>query len=85
MLKEVDKAINNFDLFISTAAVSDFKPEEYENQKIKKQKKANNLNIDCIFISKGVHREEYNDTSELNKLLTKYEVKANFFQKELTW
>ena len=46
MLKEVDKAINNFDLFISTAAVSDFKPEEYENQKIKKQKKANNLNIE---------------------------------------
>ena len=45
MLKEVDKAINNFDLFISTAAVSDFKPEEYENQKIKKQKKANNLNL----------------------------------------
>ena len=46
MLKEVDKAINNFDLFISTAAVSDFKPEEYENQKIKKQKKANNLNLE---------------------------------------
>ena len=48
MLKEVDKAINNFDLFISTAAVSDFKPEEYENQKIKKQKKANNLNLELI-------------------------------------
>ena len=46
MLKEVDKAINNFDLFISTAAVSDFKPEEYENHKIKKQKKANNLNLE---------------------------------------
>ncbi len=48
-------------------------------------KGANNLNIDCIFISKGVHREEYDNTSELNKLLTKYEVKANFFQKELQW
>ena len=48
MLKEVDKAINNFDLFISTAAVSDFKPEEYENHKIKKQKKANNLNLELI-------------------------------------
>ena len=48
MLKEVDKAVNNFDLFISTAAVSDFKPEEYENQKIKKQKKANNLNLELI-------------------------------------
>ena len=48
MLKEVDKAVNNFDLFISTAAGSDFKPEEYENQKIKKQKKANNLNLELI-------------------------------------
>ena len=43
-------------------------------------KGANNLNIDCIFISNGVHRDEYEDTSELNDLLKKYKVKANFFQ-----
>jgi HAD superfamily hydrolase (TIGR01459 family) len=48
-------------------------------------KGANNLNIDCIFISEGVHREEYNDISELDALLIKYKVKANFFQKELKW
>ena len=48
-------------------------------------KGANNLNIDCIFISEGVHRKEFNNFSELNKLLEKYNVKANFFQKELTW
>ena len=48
-------------------------------------KGANNLNIDCLFISDGVHRDEYNDTSELNALLKKYNVKANFFQKELKW
>ena len=48
-------------------------------------KGANNLNIDSIFISEGVHRDEYNDTSELNDLLKKYQVKANFFQKELIW
>ena len=48
-------------------------------------KGANNLNIDCIFISNGVHRDEYKDTSELESLLKKYEVNANFFQKELKW
>jgi HAD superfamily hydrolase (TIGR01459 family) len=48
-------------------------------------KGANNLNIDCIFISDGVHRDEYKDTSELESLLEKYKVKANFFQKEFQW
>jgi len=48
-------------------------------------KGANNLNIDCIFISKGVHRNEYNETADLDILLKKYKVKANFFQTELTW
>ena len=48
-------------------------------------KGANNLNIDCIFISNGVHRNEYKDNSELDSLLDKYKVKANFFQKELQW
>ena len=48
-------------------------------------KGANNLNIDCIFISDGVHRDEYKDTSELMSLLEKYKVKANFFQKEFKW
>ena len=48
-------------------------------------KGANNLNIDCIFISDGVHRDEFKDTSELDTLLKKYKVKARFFQKELKW
>ena len=48
-------------------------------------KGANNLNIDCIFISNGVHRDEYKDNSELDDLLKKYKVKANFFQKEFQW
>ena len=48
-------------------------------------KGANNLNIDCIFISDGVHRNEFKDTSELTSLLERYEVKANFFQRELKW
>ena len=48
-------------------------------------KGANNLKIDCIFITEGVHRNEFNNFSELNKLLEKYSVKANYFQKELKW
>ena len=44
-------------------------------------KGANNLNIDCIFITEGVHRDEFEDTSELKSLLEKYKVKANFFKK----
>ena len=48
-------------------------------------KGANNFKIDCIFITEGVHRKEFNNFSELNKLLGKYGVKANFFQKELKW
>ena len=48
-------------------------------------KGANNLKIDCIFITDGVHRNEFNNFSELNKLLEKYSVSANYFQKELKW
>ena len=38
-----------------------------------------------IFITEGVHRQEYIDITKLDVLLTKYKVKTNFFQKELTW
>ena len=48
-------------------------------------KGANNLNIDSIFITDGVHREEIKDITKLDTLLIKYKVKTNFFQKELTW
>ena len=48
-------------------------------------KGANNLKIDSIFITQGIHRQECSDISKLNELLLKYKVKINFFQKELTW
>ncbi len=48
-------------------------------------KGANNLNIDSVFISNGVHRNEFKDEIELKKLLKKYSVKTNYFQPELTW
>jgi HAD superfamily hydrolase (TIGR01459 family) len=46
---------------------------------------ANNLNKDCLFISEGVHRDEIKDNSKLDDLLNKYQVKVNYFQKELKW
>ena len=48
-------------------------------------KGANNLNIDSIFITEGVHRQEIGDPTKLDTLLIKYKVRTNFFQKELTW
>ena len=48
-------------------------------------KGANNLNLDCIFITNGVHRDELNKISDLTNLLKTYNVKIDFFQKELTW
>ena len=48
-------------------------------------KGANNLNIDSIFITEGVHRKEIGDVTKLDALLKRYKVKTNFFQKELTW
>ena len=46
---------------------------------------ANNLNKDCLFISEGVHRNEFNNDNELKKLLLKYKVKVNYYQRELVW
>ena len=48
-------------------------------------KGANNLDKDCLFISNGVHRNEFNGNIELEKLLNRYKVKINYFQKELQW
>jgi HAD superfamily hydrolase (TIGR01459 family) len=46
---------------------------------------ANNMNIDSIFISNGVHRAEFKDESELSDLSSRYEVKANYYQPQLIW
>ena len=48
-------------------------------------KGANNLNIDSIFITNGVHLNEFENEHELTKLLEKYKVESNYFQSELTW
>ena len=48
-------------------------------------KGANNLKKDSLFISTGVHRDEFNNDSELEVLLERYKVNANYFQEELKW
>ena len=48
-------------------------------------KGANNLNIDSLFIYNGVHRNEIRNEEMLSDLLKRYDVKTNFFQKELKW
>ena len=46
---------------------------------------ANNLKLDSVFISKGVHRSEFKSDSELINLAEAYKVKINFFQESLEW
>jgi HAD superfamily hydrolase (TIGR01459 family) len=46
---------------------------------------ANNMNIDSIFISNGVHRAEFKKENELIALSKKYKVKASYCQPQLIW
>jgi HAD superfamily hydrolase (TIGR01459 family) len=48
-------------------------------------KGANNMKIDSIFISNGVHRSEFKQENELSKLFSKYKVNSNYYQSELIW
>ena len=48
-------------------------------------KGANNLNLDSLFITDGVHKSEFSKEEDLPKLLNKYNIKSKYFQKELTW
>ena len=48
-------------------------------------KGANNLNIDSIFITDGVHRDEFKNQEELLKLFDKYNTKPKYFQSKLKW
>jgi len=48
-------------------------------------KGANDMKIDSIFISNGVHRSEFMEENELQDLSNKYKVKFNYYQSELVW
>ena len=48
-------------------------------------KGANNMNLDSIFITSGVHKSKTSHEEFLEKLLKEHNVFAKYFQKELTW
>ena len=48
-------------------------------------KGANDMKIDSIFISGGVHRSEFIKENELRALSIRYKVKFNYYQSELVW
>lgn len=48
-------------------------------------KGANNMKIESVFITGGIHRSEFKSEKDLEKLLIKYKVKANYFQNQLSW
>ena len=48
-------------------------------------KGANNMNIDSIFVSNGVHRSEFKKEDELKELSKRYKVKPTYYQPELIW
>ena len=44
------------------------------------------MKIDNVFILNGVHRSEFENEEKLISLLKKkYNVRVNYFQKELNW
>ena len=48
-------------------------------------KGANNMNLDSIFITDGVHKSKISNEGLLENLLKEYRVSSKYFQKELTW
>ena len=48
-------------------------------------KGANDMKIDSIFITSGVHRSEFKQENDLKKLFNKYKVNSSYYQSELIW
>ena len=50
-------------------------------------KGANNMKFDSLFITGGIHKDEFLDLQLLDydKILDKYKVKTNYYQERLTW
>tara|TARA_B100000029_G_scaffold414383_1_gene417779 strand:+ start:944 stop:1762 length:819 start_codon:yes stop_codon:yes gene_type:complete len=50
-------------------------------------KGANNMNLDSLFITEGIHKSEFLNLKLQNydKILDKYGVKTNYFQNRLSW
>ena len=50
-------------------------------------KGANNMKFDSLFITNGIHKEEFLNLTleDYDKILVKYEAKATYYQERLTW
>jgi len=50
-------------------------------------KGANNMKFDSLFITDGIHKDEFLDLQlqDYDKILDKYKVKTNYYQERLTW
>ena len=48
-------------------------------------KGANNMKLDSIFITNGVHKSKIKNEEFLEKTLEEYNVSSKYFQEELTW
>tara|TARA_B100001029_G_scaffold160678_1_gene148892 strand:+ start:380 stop:1192 length:813 start_codon:yes stop_codon:yes gene_type:complete len=48
-------------------------------------KGANNMKLDSIFITNGVHKSKIKNEEFLKKTLEEYNVSSKYFQEELTW
>ena len=48
-------------------------------------KGANNMKLDSLFITGGVHKDKTINEKFINDLLKQNKVESNFFQKVLTW
>tara|TARA_Y100000590_G_scaffold159558_1_gene183088 strand:+ start:750 stop:1568 length:819 start_codon:yes stop_codon:yes gene_type:complete len=50
-------------------------------------KGANNMNFDSLFITDGIHKDEFLDLQiqDYDKILNKYKVKTNYYQERLAW
>ena len=48
---------------------------------------ANNMKFDSLFITGGIHKEEFINLpfSDYDKVLEKYKTKTNYYQEKLTW
>ena len=48
---------------------------------------ANNMNFDSLFITNGIHRDEFLNlpVENYDKILEKYKTKTNYYQAKLTW
>ena len=48
---------------------------------------ANNMNFDSLFVTHGIHKNEFTNLSikDYDKILANYNAKTNYYQEELTW